>query len=150
MARQKIEIPPVTLYTTILPITINYINYGNHVGNDSFLTLIQEARLRFLASLGVTELQFFGDQGTIVTENHIQYLKQLIHGDFVQVTVHPQSHYKYGFSLVYHLQQCTADGQIMHSSAIAEVHTLCFNYNTQKPASLPALAIQNLFGETLA
>jgi len=46
MARIKIEIPDKFIYKTEIPIRITDINYGGHLGNDSLLSIIHEARVR--------------------------------------------------------------------------------------------------------
>ena len=52
MERIKINLPETFTFSTIIKIRITDINYGGHVGNDSFLSLVHEARLQFLASNG--------------------------------------------------------------------------------------------------
>ena len=36
------------LYTTTIPVMVNHLNYANHVGYDSVLTILQEARMRMV------------------------------------------------------------------------------------------------------
>jgi acyl-CoA thioesterase FadM len=52
MARVKLELPDSLGFSTDIEVHIGYINYGNYLGNNSMLTLIQEARMRFLKSMG--------------------------------------------------------------------------------------------------
>jgi acyl-CoA thioesterase FadM len=49
MPRIKIEMPEHFTYTTEMPVRISDINYGGHLSNDSIVSLIHEARVRFLA-----------------------------------------------------------------------------------------------------
>lgn len=55
-----IEIPGRFQFSTDIRVRISDINYGMHVGHDSFLTITHEARVRFLKSLGATEGDVFG------------------------------------------------------------------------------------------
>ena len=48
MARIKIEIPGNPIYRVSVPVRITDINYGNHLGNDSMVSIIHEARMSFL------------------------------------------------------------------------------------------------------
>ena len=48
MERIKISLPESFKFSTIMKIRITDLNYGGHVGNDSFLSLIHEARQQFL------------------------------------------------------------------------------------------------------
>ena len=50
--RVKLDHQKTPVFNTTIEVTIGDINYGNHMGNDRFLTLMQEARLRWLQSLG--------------------------------------------------------------------------------------------------
>ena len=54
MARIKLELPDKFPFSTTLYIRIGDINYGGHLGNDSVLAMIHEARLRFLKKHGFT------------------------------------------------------------------------------------------------
>ena len=55
MTRIKIELPETYLFSTEIPVRITDLNYGNHLGNDAILSLLHEARVRFLAYYGWTE-----------------------------------------------------------------------------------------------
>jgi len=46
MARIKIDIPSLQLTEIHIPVRITDINYGNHVGNDAFVSIIHEARMQ--------------------------------------------------------------------------------------------------------
>ena len=48
MERIKLNLPEQFLFSTNIAVRITDINYGGHVGNDSFLSLIHEARQQFL------------------------------------------------------------------------------------------------------
>ncbi|MCP3966914.1 MAG: thioesterase [Lentisphaerae bacterium] len=50
----KLKLKPLDNYVfnLTMPVRINDINYGRHLGNDSFISIIHEARFRFIQSLG--------------------------------------------------------------------------------------------------
>ena len=50
MARIKLDILNPTIATFIIPVRITDLNYGNHVGNDAFVSIIHEARMKWLHS----------------------------------------------------------------------------------------------------
>lgn len=56
MNRIKINLPDSFHFSTELVIRITDLNYGGHVGNDVFLSLIHEAREQYLLSFGYKEL----------------------------------------------------------------------------------------------
>ena len=46
MARIKLTLPERFPFTTTIPIRITDLNYGGHVGNDTVLALLHEARVQ--------------------------------------------------------------------------------------------------------
>lgn len=60
MARLTLELPEHFAFYTEITVSIRDINYGGHLGNDAVLGLAHEARLRYLKSLGFSELDIGG------------------------------------------------------------------------------------------
>ncbi len=52
MARIEVQLPEKFIFSTELAVRVTDLNYGNHVGNDSTLGLMHEARLQFYRKLG--------------------------------------------------------------------------------------------------
>lgn len=76
------------VFQTDILIQVSDINYGGHLGNDRFLTIAQEARVRWLRSNGWSELNIGNSSaGLIVTEAHLQFLKEAFLGQILQVIV---------------------------------------------------------------
>ena len=80
MGRIKLEIPEFLQFRTEIAVRINDINYGNHLGNDALLSMIHEARIRFLAHLDFTELDVDG-AGIIMSDAVIIYKTQAFYGE---------------------------------------------------------------------
>ena len=76
MERVKIHLPDAFAFSTVITIRITDLNYGGHVGNDTFLSLIHEARQQFLMSHGYKELSFEGAE-LIQTDAAIEYKREL-------------------------------------------------------------------------
>ncbi len=55
MARIALTLPDIYAYSTELTVRIQDINYGSHVGNDAFVSLLHEARIRYFNHLGYSE-----------------------------------------------------------------------------------------------
>ncbi len=72
MARIKLELPENFPFDTELRVRITDVNYGGHMGNDALLGLLHEARVRFLAHHGLTELDI-GGVGIIIADSVIVY-----------------------------------------------------------------------------
>jgi acyl-CoA thioesterase FadM len=84
MPRIKIEMPQHFTFTTELPVRISDINYGGHLSNDSIVSLIHEARVRFLAQYNYGELNVEG-VGMIMTDSAVIYKAEGFHGDILQI-----------------------------------------------------------------
>ena len=100
MARIKIKIPKSEpLFTTKIPLLINFINYGNHMGNDAILTLCQEVRLRFLKKGGFSELDFYGSS-LIQADAAITFKNEGFHGDELEFKLYIDDLTSHGFDFV--------------------------------------------------
>ena len=86
MARIKIDLPAKFSYSTNIPIRITDINFGGHVGNDTILSIVHEARAKFIQHLGYDELNFWG-VGTIMSDVAIEYKDQIYYGDEILASV---------------------------------------------------------------
>lgn len=72
--------PPI--FSTSMDIRISEINYGNHLGNDKMVSLIHEARVRFLESHGFSELNIMGC-GLILSDLEVNFKKQVYYKDTI-------------------------------------------------------------------
>jgi len=68
-------------------VTIADINYGKHLGNDRPLLIFQDARIRFLKSLGFSEGDIGEDRSIVVVESGCRYLRQVFLHEELQVMV---------------------------------------------------------------
>jgi acyl-CoA thioester hydrolase len=137
MARIKIEFPEQSSFSTTIPIRITDLNYGGHVGNDTILTLIHEARVQFLKTHGYEELNFEG-VSLIMSDAGIEFKAELFYGDTITAFVLATNFSRAGFDLYYKLLR---NETIV---AIAKTGMICFNYKTRKVASLPVNAQEKL------
>lgn len=144
MERIKINMPDTFSFFTTIPIRITDLNYGGHVGNDSFLSLIHEARLQFLKHHGYSELSFAG-VGIIMADAAIEFKKELSYGDTVKISVTADGFDKLGFDLFY-LLEVERDGKIVIAGK-AKTGLRCFDYANKKSASIPEEAIAKLSGK---
>ncbi len=62
MSRLKLEIPEKIIASVTIPVRITDINYGNHVGNDAFVSILHEARMQWLRGHKYTEINIEGIQ----------------------------------------------------------------------------------------
>lgn len=109
------------------------INYGGHLGNDSVISLLQEARLAFYGSRGCTELDLGdGKTGSILSVIGVNYKHQGYLNDEVSIFVHIDDVKATSFYLYYKM---TRGEDII---CLAETQIAAFNYDTNKLESIPA------------
>jgi acyl-CoA thioester hydrolase len=145
MERVKINLPGTFHFSTIVTIRITDLNYGAHVGNDTFLSLMQEARQQFLMSFGYKELSFEG-VGLILSDAAIEYKKELNYADVIKISVAASAFDKYGFDLFYKMEVITNEGTIL--AAKAKTGMLCYDYEKRKMVIVPQMAKQKLMRAT--
>ncbi|RZK62574.1 MAG: thioesterase [Hymenobacter sp.] len=133
MARVKVSLPESFGFAVEIPVRITDLNYGAHLGNDALLSLLHEARVQFLASLGTAEFDPATRQGFILVDVAIEYKAEAFHGDVLTIALAANDANKYGFDIVYQVKN-------QHNKEVARAKTgmLCFDYTTRKLRALPA------------
>ncbi len=139
MARIKLALPESFSFSTLIPVRITDINYGGHVGNDTILSLLHEARVQYLKHHGYTELDVAGI-GLIMSDVAIEFKQELFYGDSVQVYVTPFDFSRISFDLAYLLVN-PRDEKIV---AQAKTGMVCFDYKNRKVTALPEVAKEKL------
>jgi Predicted thioesterase len=137
MARIKIDIPEHFPFTTTIPVRITDLNYGKHVGNDTILSMIHEARVQFLAHFGYEELNLAGT-GLIMSDVGIEFKNELFYGDVVTASVAAADFTKISFDLYYKLEK---PGKLV---AIAKTGMVCYDYGKKKVAVVPEEVVEKL------
>jgi acyl-CoA thioester hydrolase len=140
MAKVKIIIPPNELATIIVPVRISDINYGNHVGNDAFVSIIHEARLQWLQQQNYSEINIEG-VGLIMSDLHIQFKSESFYGDVLIVKIACGEITNTAFELFYELS--TKRNNETKTIALASTTMVCYNYQIKKVAPMP-LAFKNI------
>ncbi|MBI1344549.1 MAG: thioesterase [Terrimonas sp.] len=124
-------------FSTIIPVRITDINYGNHVGNDAILSLLHEARMQFLMSHGFTELNC-GGPGLIMKDVQIEFKNEIGYGDPVTAQLVTGNFSKVSFELFYRLKN--EDKTLVN----AKTTMVCFDYASKKIAAIPAIVMEQL------
>ncbi|WP_121354771.1 acyl-CoA thioesterase [Flavisolibacter nicotianae] len=132
MARIKIQVPETFSFSANIPVRITDINYGGHVGNDSILSLLHEARMLFLRAAGYTELEFAG-VGLIMADAAIEFKGESFYGDVLKAYVTIADFSRIGFDLYYKLVK----GEEETAVAVAKTGMICFDYVQRKIAKVP-------------
>jgi len=134
MARIKLEIPDRIIGTFTIPIRIADINYGNHVGNDAFVSIIHEARMQWLHQYGYTELKIEGI-GLIMSDLVLEFKNESFYGDIVEIKLGVGEISRVGFDLYYQLFAKRNTESILLANA--KTGMICYDYDAKKVASVP-------------
>jgi acyl-CoA thioester hydrolase len=134
MARIKIELPANFSFITNIPVRITDLNYGGHVGNDTILSIIHEARVQFLKHFGFEELNAAG-AGLIMNDAAIEFKNELFYGNIIKASVTAGEFSKVGFDIFYKLEKENG-GKVSLVSA-AKTGMVCYNYDLKKIMAVP-------------
>jgi|SRR5205809_788536 acyl-CoA thioester hydrolase len=141
MGRIHIELPSNFLYDTILDVRASDLNYGNHLGHDSVLTIMQEARIRFYRTLGfASELSFEGDVGQVISDVAVIYRSEAFLGDVLLCKIAAADFNKYGFDLIYVL----INNETQKEVARGKTGIVCFDYSSRKIAQIPPILLNQI------
>ena len=141
MARVKIDLPEKFLFETIIPIRITDLNYGNHVGNDTILSILHEARVQYLKHYGLEEMDFAG-VGLIMNDVAIEFKNEIFYGERIIASVTVSEISKFSFDVFYKLEKENNDKRIL--VALAKTGMVCYNYTAKKVATVPKEASERL------
>lgn len=134
MARIKIELPDTFSFVANIPVRITDINYGGHVGNDTIMSIIHEARMQFLHHHGYTEMSMAG-AGLIMSDAAIEFKSELFYGESVAVAIAVADITKVSFELYYRLEKNMNGKNLL--VAVAKTGMVCYDYEKKKIAHLP-------------
>jgi len=134
MARVKIVIPDNNIGSFAIPVRITDINYGNHVGNDSFVSILHEARVKWLNQYNLTELNIDGI-GLIMSDLEIEFKKESFYGDIIEVQLSIGEISRIGFELYYQLRTKRHEEPVILANA--KTGMVCYNYLNNEMTAIP-------------
>lgn len=133
MSRNNLAFPAPTIYSHPLRLRIGDINYGQHLGHDTLVSLLHDARCGWLATHGLTELTVDGKSlGWVVADLTVNYRAEAFYADELLIEL--------SIGVI-----GTKSAEIFHrvvrsdgvEIAIAKVTVVFFNYETRKAAAVP-------------
>jgi acyl-CoA thioester hydrolase len=143
MTRVELTLPDRFVFTTEVIIRASDLNYGNHVGHDRILSLMQDSRVDFYRTLGfVNELNFEGSVGQVIADVIVQYKSESFLADTLVISICVDDFNKYGFDMFYLLVNKATAKEV----ARAKIGIVCFDYDTRKIARVPEVLKQRLQG----
>jgi acyl-CoA thioester hydrolase len=133
MPRIKLSLPEHLPFSWRVNVRVTDVNYGNHLGNDSVLGLVHEARVQFLRSLGYTEGNIEG--ASIVLSDAVVVFRAQAHlGDELEVHVGFGEVGRVECDMFYRLLRI-ADGKLI---AEAKTNIVFMDAARTRPALVPS------------
>ncbi len=134
MARLELRFPEDQYcYRTTQTVRVTDINGANHLGNDSMISMISEARARFLFDFGVEDKAEHGI-GIIVTDLATAYKAEAYARDRLLFEVGVMDFNKYGGDIIFRITREADQRQI----AMAKSGFVFFDYRLRKVVPMPA------------
>ncbi len=139
MARIKLEFPEQSLFSCQQSLRIADINYGQHLGHDTLISLLHEARCQWLASAGLTELNLDGQQkiGWVVAELAVNYLAEGFYPDQLTFELALGEQSAKGTEILQQVKR--SDGTPL---ALAKLGVVFFDYHSRKAVQAPEAFLQ--------
>ena len=138
MERVKIKLPSKMDFFIEEKIRVSDLNYGNHLGNDSVLSLLHQGRMEFFASFGWSEMNL-GGAGIIMADSAVEYKAEGFMGEKIRIYVGFGSRSSVGFELLYLIEK--EGGEIL---AKARTGMVCFDYEKRKIISIPEEVVKKI------
>ncbi|MCQ4313403.1 thioesterase family protein [Stutzerimonas sp. VN223-3] len=133
MARLALHFPEDQFcFTTQQTVRITDINAANHLANDSMISMISEARARFLFAYGIAETTKDGC-GIIVTDLATTYKAEAHARDVLLFEVGVMDFNRYGGDITFRITR-PADGTLI---AMAKSGFVFFNYRDKGVVPMP-------------
>jgi acyl-CoA thioester hydrolase len=132
MARYKIQLPKHVVFTCEIPVQIFHINYGNHLGHDSLVSIIHEARIKFLRIYNYIETDIEG-VGFVVSQLIVDYKKESFYGDILELKIMIEKENKRSCTIYYDITAKENNNTIAHAQTLVTF----FDFDLRKSVSIP-------------
>jgi acyl-CoA thioester hydrolase len=128
-------------FSTEIDIRIGDINYGGHLGNDRYLSIFQDARLRYLKQFGYSELSIGGDTSLIMSQAHIDFKAEAFWGDRLTIYVRISKIKPIKFIIEYLMVNNQDQAKVV---ATGYTEMVGFDYQNRKIKKLPSKFVHDI------
>ena len=133
MARLKIEMPVDYQFETEMKVRISDINFGMHVGHDRFISMLHEARFRFLRFLGYAGETDIDGQSLLVSDLAVIYKSPAFLGDCLTIQVAVAEFNTYGCDFFYRVTDSKTGALVLE----AKTGGVFYDYAKKKVSPVP-------------
>ena len=132
MARIEIASPKEYVFSTDIPIRISDINRARHLAHHAVLPIMEEARVRFMRSIGYPEENMDG-VSFITVDAGIVYKKQGFYGQTLRIEIAVLDFSRKGCDIIYRISNAETGDEMVR----AKTGMLFFDYREQKVVAVP-------------
>ncbi len=132
MSRIQIENPETFVFSTEIPVRITDLNYGNHVGHDTIMSILHEARVQMLNRKGYSEIDI-GGCGLIMTDTVIVFKNEVFYPALLKCELAVGNVARSRFDVFYRVTRAS-DAVLV---AEAKTGMVCFDYEQKRVARMP-------------
>ena len=132
MPRVKITEPSSYLHKFNITVRVTDLNYGNHLANEKVLVYAQEARIDFLRSHKMSEIDFWGTS-LIQGDAAVSYKNEGFLGDEICVEIGIDDISNSSFDFIYRMTNETTQKLL----ALVKTRMVCFDYSERKVTGVP-------------
>lgn len=150
MSRMKVAVPNEAqhIFKTTVPVLVSHINYGNHLGNDSLVSILHEARLQYVKNKGMkSETNIEGNTGLMVCSLAVTYYNEAFHGDHLDIDVYVSDITKIMCDFTYKVTRNTNGAEQV--IAIATTCLLFFDFSNKKSVQIPKSFLSAISNEKI-
>jgi acyl-CoA thioester hydrolase len=140
MPRVKLILPTHVFFTAEIPARITDVNYGGHLGNDSLLSILHEARVQFLKKFGFSELNV-GGASIMMTDAVLVYKAEIFYGDVLTIEIGVDDIQTAGADITYRVRVGEKE------AARAKTGIVFFDYANRRILETPQV-FRDLFGQS--
>lgn len=132
MPRVQLDLPERFTYQTEVILRVSDMNYAGHMGNDTVMSLLHEARSRLLKE-GGCEGQKIEGLGLVVADAVVIYKAQAHYAQTMLIEMTARDFNRYGCDLVYRISDRDSGTEI----ARAKTGIVFFNYDEGRVNGVP-------------
>ncbi len=132
MARIEIEMIDNFVFVMELKVRMTDINSANHLGHDVFVSLMNEARVQFLETLGLP-MPGVEEKGLIIADLAVAYKSQAFYKDRLKFEIGAGDFNKHGCDIFYRVTN-SKTGDLV---ALAKTGVVFFDYSKNKVTNIP-------------
>lgn len=128
----------LTIFKTTIPVLVSHLNYGNHLGYDALLSIIQDARMKWLKKNGMEETSISDTIGYMIVDVSVSYKSEGFYGDDLDVEFYVPELPKKRFNILYKVTNQRTNKVV----AIAETGHIFYDFKFKKVVSAPEIFTQ--------